>query len=89
MSVFHQASPNALTGTGSLGTSLTPDGMLKEYSIHNQAKAKMRILLFEFWRIRVKGTVLQCFSCLQLSLSKVGAKLQKRIGLTKLSFVSP
>ena len=39
MSVLIEVSPNTFEETESNGTYLTPEDMLLEYSIHNQAKA--------------------------------------------------
>lgn len=50
--------------------------MLLDYSIHNQAKALMLILPHKIWRTLNVRTISQCFSCLQLSLSKASAKVR-------------
>ena len=75
--VIFEVSPNTFEGTGSLNTFLTPEDMLQGYSIHNQAKAKMLNPPSLIWRIFKDRIVLQCFSCLQLSLSKASAKVRK------------
>ena len=46
------------------------------YSIHTQAKAKCSLPQLEFWRNSIKGTLSQCFSCLQHSLSNATAKIR-------------
>ena len=52
-------------------------------SIHIQAKAKCSLPQLELWRNSIKGTISQCFSCLQLSLSKATAKIQTLFDLAK------
>ena len=47
------------------------------YSIHTQAKAQLLRPPSLFWRNLAKRTILQCFSCLQLSLSKASAKVRR------------
>ena len=47
------------------------------YSIHTQAKAQLLRPPSMFWRNLAKRTILQCFSCLQLSLSKASAKVRR------------
>ena len=47
------------------------------YSIHTQAKAQLLRPPSMFWRNLAKRTILQCFSCLLLSLSKASAKVRR------------
>ena len=77
MSVFCQVSPNTFEGTNQKETYLMPEDMPRRECLQHtqQAIALMLHPPSEFWRNLAKGTILQCFSCLQLSISR--KRLQK------------
>ena len=55
-----------------------------EYSIHIKRKHICSVHLLELWRNSIKGTILQCFSCLQLSTLESECKNTKNYSYCKI-----
>ena len=79
---LHLGIAKHLRRNGIMGTILTPEGMLWiiAYTYKRKHNAPSSFLNLANSNAR---TILQCFSCLQLSLSKASAKIQLFSGLEK------
>ena len=83
MSVCLLVSANTIEGTASWRTYLTPDGMLIEYSIHIQAKAKMLFLLLKICRFYRQGQYSNAFLAYNFHSLESGHKDTKKKWIAK------
>ena len=87
--IYTEVSPNTCQGMVLKGINSHANQYAEDVRtpVHtDKAKSMCSLLLDEFWRYFGIRTVSQCFSCLQLSLSKASAKIRRTHGLAKFFF---